>query len=85
MPDRQKPVKRDRKLNQDPARLRRRRLAARLNVTQLAAKAGCSLSYLWQLEHGSYSASADMLGRIADALGCDITDLMPPEPKQAVA
>lgn len=77
--------KEDRPKNQDPARLRRRRVAARLSITRLAAKAGCSVPYLWQLENGRYSASPEMLGKLADALGCEITDLMPPEPKQAVA
>jgi transcriptional regulator with XRE-family HTH domain len=79
MPDKRKAVKRDRPLNQDPSRLRRRRVAARLSITQLADKARCSVAYLWQLEHGDYSASPEMLGNLADALGCDITDLMPRE------
>lgn len=62
--------------NQDPERLRRRRVAAGLTVTELAAKAGCSVPYLWQLENGDYSASAGMLGKLAGALECKITDLM---------
>lgn len=75
-----KTVKRvQRELNQDPKRLRRRRVAARLSVTTLAGMAGCSVSYLWQLENGDYSASPELLGQLADALDCDITDLMPPE------
>jgi transcriptional regulator with XRE-family HTH domain len=72
-------VKRRTPLNQDPKRLRRRRVTARLTITELAAKAGCSVSYLWQLENGDYSASPRLLGVLADALGCEITDLMPPE------
>jgi transcriptional regulator with XRE-family HTH domain len=77
----QSPVKgqRGRDLNQSPQRLRRRRVAARLSLTELADKAGCSAPYLSQLERGIYSASAEMLGKVADALGCEITDLMPPE------
>jgi transcriptional regulator with XRE-family HTH domain len=78
-------VKRDEPPNQDPRRLRRRRLAARLTVTELAARAGCNAGYLSQLEHGKYSASARILGALADALSCDITDLMPPEPDTAGA
>jgi transcriptional regulator with XRE-family HTH domain len=78
-------VKRREPLNQDPKRLRRRRLAARLTITELAAKAGCSVPYLWQLEHGRYSASPRMLGSLADALDCDITEIMPPETDGAVA
>lgn len=78
-------VKRRTPLNQDPMRLRRRRVAARLSVTELAAKAGCSVSYLWQLENGHYSASPALLGALADALECPILDLMPPETEGAVA
>ena len=77
--------KQDRPKNQDPTRLRWRRVAARLSITELANKAGCSVPYLWQLENGDYSASPEMLGKLADALGCDITDLMPPEPGTAVS
>jgi transcriptional regulator with XRE-family HTH domain len=73
----------ERELNQDPRRLRRRRVAKRLSVTSLANKAGCSVSYLWQLENGDYSASPELLGRLADELDCDITDLMPPETDSA--
>lgn len=80
--DRQ-PANRRTPLSQDPKRLRRRRIAARLNITQLAAKAGCSVSYLWQLENGDYSASPALLGALADALECDVTDLMPPDPADA--
>jgi transcriptional regulator with XRE-family HTH domain len=48
-------------------------------MTELADRAGCSLSYLSQLEKGQYSASPEVLGSLADALGCEITDLMPAE------
>jgi transcriptional regulator with XRE-family HTH domain len=77
--------KQDRPKNQDPTRLRRRRVAARLSITELAAMAGCSVSYLWQLENGDYSASPELLGRLADGIGCDITEIMPPEPAGAAA
>jgi transcriptional regulator with XRE-family HTH domain len=76
-------VKTGRPLNQDPKRLKRRRVAARLTITELAAKAGCSVPYLSQLENGEYSASPKLLGSLADALECDIEALMPAE--QAVA
>ncbi len=71
--------------NQDPERLRRRRVAAGMTITDLAAKAGCSVPYLWQLEHGDYSASPRMLARLAKALCCQIIDLMPPEKNGAAA
>lgn len=70
----------ERVLNQDPRRLRRRRVAAGMSMTDLALKSGCSLSYLGQLERGEYSASAPVLAALAEALGCEITDLMPREP-----
>lgn len=74
-----------RPLNQDPVRLRRRRVAKRLSITELARIAGCSVPYLSQLERGLYSASPAVLGALADALGCEIADLMPPEKKDKVA
>lgn len=43
------------------------------------------MPYLWQLENGDYSASPRLLGALADALECDITDLMPPEENGAAA
>lgn len=70
------PVNTREQLNQDPARLRYRRTAARMTLGDLAASARCSVSYLSQLEHGMYSASPPLLGRLADALGCKTTDLM---------
>ena len=78
-------VKRERPLNQDPKRLRRRRVAAGLTITQLASKAGCNIAYLWQLENGDYSASPVMLDKLAGALGCTIEDLMPRETNGAAA
>ena len=75
----------ERDLNQDPKRLRRRRVAAAMSMTELAAAAECSLPYLSQLERGQYSASPKVLARLAKALGCEITDLMPPEANGAAA
>ncbi len=64
-------------------RLRRRRVASGMSMTDLAQKSGCSLPYLGQLERGEYSASAPMLAALARALGCEITDLMPREADDA--
>lgn len=69
----------ERELNQDPRRLRRRRLAAGMSQAELAAKAGCSFPYVCQLENGKYSASGPMLAKLATALGCEITEIMTPE------
>lgn len=74
-----------RELNQDPVRLRRRRVAAGLSQVELADATECSFSYISQLENGKYSASATILARLAKALGCEITDLMPREPNEVAA
>jgi transcriptional regulator with XRE-family HTH domain len=79
MSDKPRRAKTSRELSQDPRRLKRRRIVARMNQSELALKAGCSAPYLCELEKGTYSASPAILGGLADALGCDITDLMPAE------
>lgn len=66
-----------RPLNQDPVRLRRKRVEAGLTGAGLAAAAGCSAPYVSQLQKGRYSASPQMLVKLADALGCEVEDLMP--------
>jgi transcriptional regulator with XRE-family HTH domain len=60
-------------------------VAAGLSITELAVKAECSVAYLSQLERGQYSASARILGALANALDCEIADLMPREPNGAAA
>ena len=65
-----------RTLLHDPAALRLRRIEAHLTQTGLAAKAGVTRGFIWQLEHGRSSASPPVLGGIADVLGCKITELM---------
>lgn len=64
--------------NQDPLIVRRKRLEAGLTQGALAAGAGISQSYMSMLEKGVASASAPVLKRLAEALGCEIPDLMPP-------
>lgn len=63
----------------DPERLRRRRIAAGLSQTALAEKAGVNNSHISQVEHGRKGFSPASLGRLATALGCEITDFMPTE------
>jgi transcriptional regulator with XRE-family HTH domain len=46
---------------------------------ELAQKAGISAAYLSQLESGKRTGTADVLGRIAAALGVDIDDIIPKE------
>lgn len=69
--------------SQDYRRLKWRRRASRLSLTEAARRAGCSKSHLSKLEHDQDSASPDLLGRLADVYGCDVTDLMQPEPGTA--
>lgn len=78
----QQPVKRlgeTPEYNQDPRRLKRRRVAKGMSLTTAASKAQCSKSHLSKLEHGHDGAGPELLGRLAAVYGCEIEDLMPPE------
>ncbi len=68
-----------RTLNQDPERLKRRRVAAGLTLTDVRAEHGVDVSWLSELENGHKNAGPRMLARLAAAYGCEITDLMPSE------
>lgn len=72
-------AKGDKSLSHEPRRLRYRRRAAGLTLEGLAARAGSSKGHLSQLENGMVGASPPLLGRLAEVLGCEISDLMPPE------
>lgn len=76
-------VKRDeggKSLTHDPRRLKRRRVAAGLSMTELALLAKCSKASVSMLESGRYfSATPGLLARLARALSCEITDLIPDE------
>jgi transcriptional regulator with XRE-family HTH domain len=72
----------DRELTQDPQRLRRRRILAGLTVRQLSQKAGVATGSISELENGGKSARPPMLAKLAHALGCEIADLVPPEPRR---
>lgn len=76
-----KPPKGDRRLTQDPNRLRWRRHAAGLTITELAEKAEVSRGAISMAENRRMNASVVMLRKLAGALGCQITDLMPDEPR----
>jgi transcriptional regulator with XRE-family HTH domain len=65
---------------QDYRRLIWRRRAAGLSLTKAAAQAGCSKSHLSKLEHDEDSPSPGLLASLAGVYGCDITDLMQPDP-----
>ncbi|MER6532981.1 helix-turn-helix transcriptional regulator [Streptomyces sp900105755] len=68
------------RLAQDPSRVLRKRVQAGLAQNQLAARIGISAAQLCRIEKGKSGASAPVLSRIADELGCEVADLMPPEP-----
>lgn len=71
-------------LDHDPAKLRRRRVEAGLSATELARRAGCSVSHLSELESGSRNPSPPLLATLAAELNCKTADLMP-DLEQAVA
>jgi transcriptional regulator with XRE-family HTH domain len=63
---------------QDSTKLRRKRIEAGMNASDLAKAAGYEASHIRLLERGKRSATPRSLGRIAEALGCPITDLLAP-------
>lgn len=64
---------------QDPKRLRRQRVIARLNQKQAAAAADIAASHLCRMESGKAGASVEMLHMLAELYGCSVEDLMPAE------
>jgi transcriptional regulator with XRE-family HTH domain len=61
----------------DKAKLADRRIRARLTQADLARRTGYHPTYIHLLEKGDRGGSPEALGRLADVLGCDITELMP--------
>lgn len=59
-----------------PQILKARRLAARLSLSALAAQAGISKTYLWELEQGRKNPSVNIVIRLADALATTVADLL---------
>lgn len=70
----------DKYLSHSPARLRWRREAAGLTIRGLARNMGASPASLSLYENGKVSPNPGMLVRLAAALDCATTDLMPDEP-----
>jgi len=70
----------DKDLAIDGRKLRWRRRAAGLSVEELATAAGCSKGHISMIENGHRDARTPTLVAIARALGCEISELMPPEP-----
>jgi transcriptional regulator with XRE-family HTH domain len=54
-------------------------MEAGLSQPALAELAGVSRSTVYRAEKGLHPAEADTLRRLADALDCEIADLMPPQ------
>lgn len=62
-----------------PETVRRKRIEAGLKQIDLARQAGISKPHMSSIEHGRVNPSPPVLGRLAEALGCEISDLMPPQ------
>jgi len=62
--------------NKIPSRLKQLRNRKKLTLQQLAEIAGCTKSYISQLEKGTSSPSVSMLGRLAEALEIPVADLV---------
>ena len=85
MSDEPRRVKPSGEPNQDPRRLKRRRVIARLGLREAAGTVRISPGHLSDLENGYKSASPEMLGKLADLYDCGIEDLLPLETNGAAA
>lgn len=70
---------RQRPLNQNPAAVKRHRLAAGLGQVALAERAKITPSHVSKIETGRASAGVEVLGRVAEALGCKVEELIAEE------
>lgn len=66
-------------------RLRGRRKAARKSVEQVAVDSGRSLYSVVGYEAGKSTPSAEVLGRLADSLGCEPSDFYEVTPNTKAA
>ena len=57
-------------------KIRELRKKKKFTLEQLAQKAGCSKSYISQLEKGKTVPSVSMLGRLAGALDSQVSELL---------
>lgn len=67
------------------AKIRRLRRASGMTQAQLAGKLGISASYLNLIEHNNRNVTVDLLLRLADQFGLDLSDLAEDEEGQLVA
>jgi transcriptional regulator with XRE-family HTH domain len=61
--------------NEFPGKIKQYRTEKKLTLEQLGLKAGCTKSYISQLERGLTLPSLSMLARLADALGISVSVL----------
>lgn len=60
----------------DRGEIRRRRILAGMTQVALARASGTGATYLNDIERGRGTPSPTLLKRLAEALGCEITDLI---------
>lgn len=60
----------------DPEAVRRKRVAAGLSQVDLAERAGVSQPHISAMERGASSPSVEVLHALAEALGCDVEEIM---------
>jgi transcriptional regulator with XRE-family HTH domain len=65
-----------RQFDLDPLKLRRRRMAAGLSITEMASRSGKSKGHICDLEGGRYGPSMDTVLLLVEVLGCTPSDLM---------
>jgi transcriptional regulator with XRE-family HTH domain len=58
-------------------RLREVRLSRGMTQAQLSRQANISIAYIGRLELGKAAVGLDLLDRLASALGCGLSDLLP--------
>ncbi|MFJ6730071.1 helix-turn-helix transcriptional regulator [Streptomyces sp. NPDC091281] len=66
----------------DPQRLTRRRVEAGLSQNALARKVGVTKQLVSAVSLGKASFSPETLAKVAEALGCEIADLLPEDPAE---
>jgi len=64
--------------------LRRLRKAKGLSQEELAGRADVNRNYIGKLERKENSPTADMLGKLAEVLECDIVDLVAPISRRSI-
>ena len=57
--------------------LRTRRLAAGMTPAELARRSHVTTSYITRLERATSAPGIDLVDRLAQALGCTVSDLLP--------